>query len=153
MQTGGNMNTSEIISGKDFTGGRYLELLAAAKEAQSRAYCPHSLFQVGCALVDENGQIHTGCNVENIAFTGTCSEAAAIANMIAHGGTIIKGLVCVSKDGITSCGDCRQRIWEFAGGDPELMCYFVDTSRDDEAQLITIGRLLPFAFKFDFNAR
>lgn len=146
------MNTSQIISGKDFTGGKYLELLVASKEAQSKAYCPYSHFQVGCALVDENGQIHTGCNVENIAYTGTHSEAAAIANMIAHGGKTIKGLVCVSKGGVTACGDCRQRIWEFSGGDSELMCYFVDTSKDDEAQLITIGRLLPFAFKFDFES-
>ena len=34
-----------------------------------------SQFQVGCALLGEDGKIYTGCNVENVAYgSATCAE-------------------------------------------------------------------------------
>ena len=63
------------------------QLLDAARAIRSKAYCPYSKFQVGAAIIDENGKLHVGCNVENAAFPlGNCAEASAISAMLAAGG-------------------------------------------------------------------
>ena len=59
------------------------ELVNAAIAAMDRAYAPYSKFHVGAAILDENGQIHSGANVENAAYPiGHCAEASAIAASI-----------------------------------------------------------------------
>ena len=59
------------------------DLIAAAISIKSRAYAPYSNHPVGAAILDEQGRIHAGCNVENAAYPqGVCAEAAAISSMI-----------------------------------------------------------------------
>ena len=43
----------------------YRDLYAMAKEMLPRAYAPFSRFQVGAALLTKDGEVFTGCNVEN----------------------------------------------------------------------------------------
>ena len=43
-------------------------LVQSATAARSNAYAPYSNFAVGAAILDENGKIHAGCNVENAAY-------------------------------------------------------------------------------------
>jgi cytidine deaminase len=96
-------------------------LLAAAKAAMERAYAPYSKFQVGAALLADNGQVYSGCNVENAALpVGTCAEAGAIAAMVCDGAQQIREIVVVGRGDqlCTPCGGCRQRIREFAA--PEV---------------------------------
>ena len=51
-------------------------LLEAAREARKKAYAPYSKFLVGAAILDDQGKLHKGCNVENAAYPqGTCAEA------------------------------------------------------------------------------
>ena len=69
------------------------ELIDRASEVRKNAYAPYSNFYVGAALRTLQGTIHSGCNVENIAYPeGTCAEAGAIASMVASGETQIKEL-------------------------------------------------------------
>ena len=92
-------------------------LLKAALEAQKNAYAPYSKFLVGAAILDENGNIHSGCNVENAAYPeGTCAEAGAIAAMASEGSRSIKALLVLGNGNqwVTPCGGCRQKIREFA---------------------------------------
>jgi cytidine deaminase len=97
-------------------------LVARAMAARDRAWCPYSSFKVGAAVLDDRGDLHMGCNVENASFPlGTCAEAAAIAAMIAAGGRSIRAIaIAGGRDAIvecTPCGGCRQRIAEFADAD------------------------------------
>lgn len=103
-------------------------LFAAAAAARAKAYAPHSRFQVGAALLDEDGRIHAGCNIENASYPeGWCAETTAIGHLVMAGGRrIVEALVVAERiDGervpggrfCTPCGGCRQRLAEFAGPD------------------------------------
>ena len=62
------------------------EMVAAARQVMERAYAPYSKFQVGAVVRGADGRLYSGCNVENAAYPqGWCSEASAIAAMVAAG--------------------------------------------------------------------
>jgi cytidine deaminase len=98
-------------------------LFAAAKAAYSNAYAPYSKFPVGAALRTPEGEVFSGCNVENAAYPqGACAEAGAIAEMAKAGRRrIAEMLVIGGGQGLcTPCGGCRQRIREFAAPDTPI---------------------------------
>ena len=120
-------------------------LLAAARAARERAYAPYSRFAVGAALLDEQGQVHAGCNVENAAYPqGQCAEASAIAHLVMAGGTRILAAVVVgvADAPVTPCGGCRQRLREFAADDAPVWAADLHTVQ----QRFTLGQLLPASF-------
>lgn len=127
----------------------YAKLLNAAENARANAYAPYSNYKVGCALMDEQGRIFAGCNVETIHYLGTHAEASAIAAMVTAGGKTIKALLCITENGGSSCGDCRQRIWEFCNNNKSVDLYFVNAEKINEPMITSIGELLPDAFHFD----
>ena len=102
------------------------KLVDTAIEARARAYADYSGYRVGAAIVDETGDVHVGCNVENASYPlGTCAETGAIAAMVAAGGRRIR-TIAVAGGGETlsdcvPCGGCRQRISEFADGDTRVL--------------------------------
>lgn len=121
------------------------ELFQAATQVRSQAYAPYSQFKVGAALKSDDNQIYIGCNAENISFPcGTCAEAGAIANMIAHGGKKIIEIVVVAdgKDLIAPCGNCLQKIQEFAIAETKI--HLADLHGIKKT--FGIAELLPFAF-------
>jgi cytidine deaminase len=103
---------------------------------------------VGSAVLDEQGRIHSGCNVENAAYPlGICAETAAIAAMVAAGGTRIVAIAAVGGrqelEACTPCGGCRQRIAEFADATTRIILL-------DEAgrpRSYTLEQLLPASFR------
>ncbi len=122
-----------------------MTLFEAACSVREKAYAPYSNFKVGAALRAASGRIHTGCNVENVAYPeGTCAEAGAIAAMCAAGDREITELVVVadSPTPVPPCGGCRQKIAEFAGPDVEVTMMALDGS----AQTLRVADLLPGAF-------
>ncbi|MBT8137676.1 MAG: cytidine deaminase, partial [Gammaproteobacteria bacterium] len=101
-------------------------LLERARAVRLRAYAPFSGYRVGAAVVDENGDVYTGCNVENSSYpVGTCAESNAVGAMIAAGGTQIKIIAIVGgheePEACTPCGACRQTIAEFAADDARIL--------------------------------
>ncbi len=126
------------------------EVVEQAKAVRENAYAPYSNYKVGAAILDENGNIHTGCNVENAAYPlGSCAEAAAVNVMIANGGNAITMIAIAGGrekiERCTPCGGCRQVIAEFATAETQIL--LVDER--DEIESVTLGRLLPSAFRLD----
>jgi len=120
-------------------------LFTAAKAIQARAYAPYSRFKVGAAIVTPNGQVFTGCNVENAAYpVGSCAEAGAISAMLAAGESRIAEIVVMGEGDnlVTPCGGCRQRIREFAAGDTPIHIAGPEGIRKS----FTLEELLPFSF-------
>ena len=77
---------------------RDAELFAAAESVRAMAYAPYSQFQVGAAILADDGKIYVGCNVENAAYpVGNCAEASAIAAMIAGGGRRIRRVTSLAR--------------------------------------------------------
>lgn len=120
-------------------------LLEAARAAQQRAHAPYSRFQVGAAVLDEQGRVHAGCNVENAAYPlGTCAEAGAIAALVANGGQRVVALLVVGEGDnlVTPCGGCRQRLREFTPADAPI--HLADMER--VRRTTSLAELLPLSF-------
>jgi cytidine deaminase len=87
-----------------------------AWKTRDHAHAPYSQFFVGAAVVDAEGRIFGGCNVENLSFGLTiCAERVAIASAIAAGSRSLSALVVVADTDtpISPCGACRQVMAEF----------------------------------------
>ena len=119
--------------------------IAETKKAMSKAYVPYSNYPVGVLIVTDNGNIYTGCNVENASYPlGNCAEASAIASMVMGGEKKIKHIYVMTKndEGGIPCGGCRQRIREFSDSNTEVfMC-----SKDGVKGRVNISELLPNSF-------
>jgi cytidine deaminase len=94
--------------------------LQAALGAREHAHAPYSKFKVGAALEDNNGQIFTGCNIENATYGLTvCAERLAIFKAISEGvrpRSFARIAVSADTPVLTPpCGACRQLLWEFCG--------------------------------------
>ena len=121
------------------------QVLREAVEARTFAYCPYSKFQVGAALLCENGTIYRGCNIENSAFTvGICAERTAFAKAISEGNMKYKAIAVIGyqeKSFTTPCGACRQFMSEFGNID-----VYVAKPELDQVLVTDINQLLPHQF-------
>jgi cytidine deaminase len=129
--------------------GSWDTLLEAARQVRGAAYCPYSKFEVGSALLCENGEIVSGANVENAAFGSTiCAERSALVRANAMGLRVFSRLV-VSVRGkpAAPCGSCRQMLHEFAshsGGEIKILLHGEGYTR---VRLTSIAELLPYGFE------
>ncbi len=124
------------------------QLIEAAKNARQNAYAPYSGYFVGAAIIDDRGDIHTGCNVENAAYPeGNCAEANAIGAMVAAGGKRISVIAAVGGgddlEFCTPCGGCRQSILEFSDENTRIILI----NEEGEIQKYSVDELLPLAFR------
>jgi cytidine deaminase len=121
----------------------WAELRGEALEAAGRAYAPYSQLRVGAAALIDNGDIVTGCNVENASYGLTlCAECGLVSNLYDSGGGRLVALCCVDLQGrnLMPCGRCRQLLLETGG--PELLVDSADGPR-------RLDSLLPDAFNAD----
>lgn len=124
------------------------KLMEQARLAMEKAYAPYSHFQVGAALLGEDGNVYTGCNVENAAYSPTmCAERVAIGKAVSSGCRRFTALaVCGGDRGqlrnfCTPCGVCRQVLAEFCSAD--FPVYVTDGS---EIKTFPLAQLLPEHF-------
>ena len=100
------------------------DFFAMAVKSAEKAYAPYSHFKVGAVLLTEDGQIFTGCNIENSSYSMTiCAERTAVFKAVSSGFRDFKAIaVAGSSDGDFSkpcipCGACLQVLSEFCDDD------------------------------------
>ena len=129
------------------------ELFELAMEARWGAYAPYSSYQVGAALITEDGSLYTGCNIENASYGATnCAERTAIFKAVSEGHRKIVMIAIAGGSGEQTnyaypCGICRQVMREFS--DPEQLKVIVGDGRG-ELKIHTLEELLPESFGPDF---
>jgi len=122
-------------------------LIVAATAARARAYAPYSHFDVGAALLMEDGSIHAAANVENcIPSLGICAERNAMAAAASAGCRRPQAAVVIADmtPPAAPCGLCRQTLAEFARELPDLPILLVNLQ--GERQVTTLAELLPRPF-------
>ena len=143
----GNMGVS-MKESENLTADSIRELIKAAIEARRKSYSPYSHYQVGAALLTADGQIVTGCNIENAAYgPSNCAERTAFFKAVSEGMREFTAIAIVgSPEGeeLTQyaypCGVCRQVMREFC--EPERFRIIVAKSEEDY-RVMTLAALLP----------
>ena len=132
----------------------YDDLVKTAIEMTNRSYVPYSHFHVGAALLDKNGKVWTGCNIENATFGATnCAERTAIFKAVSEG---VKDFEAIAVAGgpedsngkpvldnfCPPCGICRQVLAEFCSRDFKVIL----ATGKGEQKVFTLSELLPESF-------
>lgn len=123
------------------------ELIQKAREARALSYSPYSNFAVGAAVINKNGEVFLGANIENSAYgLCMCAERNALYNAYMHGNKkedLVALALCADTDEPCSpCGSCRQVISELL---PETAPIYMSNMKGDVKETNAI-ELLPFAF-------
>jgi cytidine deaminase len=120
------------------------KLIAAARAVRLNAHARFSNFLVGAALETDEGDIVTGCNVENATYGLTvCAERVAVWKAISEGYREFKRIVIVADTEAPTppCGACRQILWEFGGDLEVILADLVEVKG-----VFALGKLLPHPF-------
>ena len=132
----------------------YDNLIKTAIEMTNMSYVPYSHFHVGAALLDKNGKIWTGCNIENATFGATnCAERTAIFKAVSEGVKDFEAIAVaggpedsngkpVLDDFCPPCGICRQVLAEFCSRDFKVIL----ATGKGEQKVFTLSELLPESF-------
>lgn len=126
------------------------ELIDIAIAQLSYSYTPYSHFKVGAALLGKNGQIYTGCNIENAAYTPTnCAERTAFFKAVSEGEREFEAICIVGgpegklTDYAPPCGVCRQVMMEFCS--PKEFQIILAKGKEDY-KIYRLEELLPRGF-------
>lgn len=132
----------------------YEELIKTATEMTKRSYVPYSHFHVGAALLDSNGKVWTGCNIENAAYgPSNCAERTAVFKAVSEGARSFEAIAIVGgpedengkvqiQDFCPPCGVCRQVLSEFCDRDFKIIL----ANGNGEQKVFTLAELLPESF-------
>lgn len=120
-----------------------------AKNVRKNAYAPYSTYYVGCALKCKNGNIYSGCNIENDGIQSICAERTAFVKAISEGEKEFEYIVVCGGRDLTSlenclpCGYCRQFMSEFVEKDFKIYA----VCEDETVIEYSVSDLLPHSFK------
>lgn len=124
------------------------ELKKLAVSMLNRSYVPYSHFPVGAALECSDGEVFTGCNIENAAYSPTlCAERVAVGKAVSEGHTDFVRIVVAgrSENFCTPCGVCRQLLYEF---NPDMEV--ISLNAKGEELSVPLRVLLPHGFGPDY---
>ena len=115
-----------VVTSDTLTKEQIRELAAKSLAGIKNSYAPYSHFHVSAVLLSENGNIYTGNNIENAAYTPS----------------VCGGLKGVVKDYCAPCGVCRQVMREFCKPDFKIIL----VKSEEEWKVYTLSQLLPEGF-------
>ena len=129
-------------------------LAEAAIAAIATSYAPYSNFNVGAAIMFEDGEVIKGSNQENAAYpSGTCAERTALfyAGAAHPEKAITKIAIAAGQNGtlvsepVTPCGACRQVLAQYQtkGGKP-MEIILIGSAKIWKFR--KVNDLLPFTF-------
>lgn len=125
------------------------KLIKKAIEMLNFSYAPYSNFHVGAALLTSEGEIYTGCNIENAAYgPSNCAERTAIFKAVSEGKKEFEAIAIVGgknekiENFCPPCGVCRQVLAEFCKKDFEIVL----AKSTNEYKIMTLEQLLPESF-------
>lgn len=134
-------------------------LFAAAKAALKDAYAPYSNFQVGAAVLLENGEIYKGNNQENAAYpSGLCAERTALFYAMAVRPTVAPKAIAVTvnyeahptfDDLVSPCGGCRQVLAEYEYRFKKPIIVYLLGKNERVFVVRSMAQLMPMLFSGD----
>ncbi|MGN0241527.1 MAG: cytidine deaminase [Candidatus Weimeria sp.] len=126
------------------------ELVNKAREAMNMSYAPYSRFNVGAALLCEDGSVFLGGNIENASYgASNCAERTAFFKAVSEGRRKFTAIaICGGPDKNDTgfcppCGICRQVMREFCGSDFKII---LSADRGKQIKEYTLSQLLPESF-------
>lgn len=132
------------------------QLMNSAIDARNNAYSPYSKFDVGAAVLLDNGKVISGSNQENASYpSGLCAERTAIyyAGATYPKAKMLKMALTASSQNqqtlkpIPPCGACRQAIAEYEiKQDNPIEIYFMGV-KGKVVKSKSLANLLPLVFE------
>ena len=128
------------------------QLIELAKEAREKACVEISGFKVGAALLDSDGKVFQGCNIEDpsgIGITNICAERCATIRAVYEGSRKFEKIAVVGGlDELifcAPCGACRQYLNSWS---PQIKVILPD--KNGKINEYDLSELLPFSFDEKF---
>ena len=130
-------------------------LMNKAIEARKKAYAPYSKFNVGAALLLDNGEFILGNNQENAAYpSGMCAERVAIWKAGSEYPNMKVKKIAITAASETStvdkpvgpCGACRQTLSEYEINQKEPIEIIFMGEVGKIVKTESLLSLLPFSF-------
>lgn len=134
------------------------QLLKLSREAATRANAGYSHFQVGAALMLENGAIVTGNNQENSVYQGLCAERTTAFSAASQYPTVpFKTLVVTAINPsekltrpVPPCGACRQVLFEYESKYGKNVQILMAGEEGEIWKVNSAAELLPLTFSAAF---
>ena len=149
----------QILDNKTSLSTELYSLMDQAIEARGKAYAPYSNFQVGAAVLLENGIVVHGNNQENAAYpSGLCAERVAIFYAAANYPKVSIKAIAITANAVLKplekpaapCGNCRQAMAEYEQKQEQPIKVLFMGASGPVIQCDSVLNLLPFAFGASF---
>jgi len=134
-------------------------LMDAAVKARNKAYAPYSEFNVGAAVLLENGEVLLGNNQENASYpSGLCAERVAIFYAGANFPEVKVKAIAITAASLlhqvstpaAPCGNCRQAIAEYEYKQNSPIKLFLMGETGSVIECKSLANLLPLGFNSSF---